>query len=319
MVIFTSALTRSIFPLPLFAHMHIVLVPTWTSWCLSIRTCQPGPPVVSPYAHRAMFANELRPSSQQPIRMEYVVTTNQFGFFDNVGIDKSDFFQMFEGRTVPELKEHKENYKLKVNPSGEVPSLALPSGDAIVESEIVCEYIDAVSDKPNRLMPEDPLAKSRVQLCMKRFNAVPGAIVGLLKNQDAESDAALVQKLDTVLNKFIVTLDEGSTSGFCIGSSCTLADVHCAPFLYRFGIVLNHYRGYDMLVRQPRLGQVMAAVEAMPEWVQSLGSSGSKDSPKYETATPERLIAMYELYANNNAWIDTPSGRQLAGRGRSAL
>ena len=64
---------------------------------------------------------------------------------------------------------------------------------------------------------------------MKRFNAVPGAMIGLLKNQDASLDAHKAATLTAKLAAFADSLDD--TGAFCHGSTPTLADVRapCLP------------------------------------------------------------------------------------------
>ena len=156
-------------------------------------------------------------------------------------------------------------------------------------------------------------------MCMKLFNAVPPCIVSLLKNQDAARDAELALLLDKHLCAFVTSLDaldeaDASQPGFCIGGTCTLADVHSAPFLYRFGVVLSHYRGYDMVQRHPRLGLILQAVQSLPEWHAVLCPADES----FAQVTSDSLVAMYALYANDNMWQQSPSGHwELAGRGRS--
>merc|ERR1711865_1126265 len=159
-----------------------------------------------PYAHRAAFALNL---CDFRCTLQTVPTTNQFGVIDVLGVEAGDVLGSYEGCTAEELHQFKEEFKRSVNPSGEVPSLKLPSGAVVVESEIVSEYIDAASEQLGRdpLVPRDPAAAARVRIAMKQFNAVPVNIVMLLKNQNPEEDAALVQKLDAVLAKFVALLE----------------------------------------------------------------------------------------------------------------
>ena len=167
-------------------------------------------------------------------------TTNQFGFIDRLGItERSDVFGSFSKMSVEELKERKRVFKEQVNKSGEVPTLVTPSGTVIVESEIVAEYLDSISGFT--LVPQDRVTAAMMRIAIKRFSQVPVAMVKLLKNQSPSDDELLALTLDKALSLFVESLDEGP--GFCIGSSCSLADVHAAPFLFRFGIVLKHYRG----------------------------------------------------------------------------
>ena len=272
-----------------------------------------------PYAHRAMLALALRPLHR--VRLQLIPTTNQFKVIDRLGLapgDRTGMLGMYQDCTVDELQSRKEAFR-GINPTGEVPTLLLPSGDVVRESEIVSEYIDAVADRESlRLVPTDPWAAARVRLAMKSFNAMPSAIIALLKNQDPRNDRRLVATLDDAAAKFVSSLDDDSGDGpdarFCIGGRCTLADVHAAPFIYRFSIVLRHYRGYCLTTRHPRLSSVLQAVEALPEWEALLDPVNKA----YPPVTAEALVGLYAAYANQGVWAEGPNGPVLAGRGVAA-
>eukprot|EP00325_Prymnesiales_sp_UTEX-LB-985_P004776 CAMPEP_0174705478 /NCGR_PEP_ID=MMETSP1094-20130205/8690_1 /TAXON_ID=156173 /ORGANISM="Chrysochromulina brevifilum, Strain UTEX LB 985" /LENGTH=292 /DNA_ID=CAMNT_0015903649 /DNA_START=77 /DNA_END=955 /DNA_ORIENTATION=+ len=278
-----------------------------------------------PYAHRAMLALELRPVRSLKQDSTSITTTNQFMVINKLGLKPEHdlgMLAMHADKTVDVLHMRKDAYKRDVNPSGEVPSLLLASGDVVCESEIVCEYLDAVSEQDSpRLVPADPLAAARVRMAMKLFNAVPPAMVSLLKNQDEARDEPLAAALDTAVERFVVVTDQGNQSDqqdarFCVGDSCTLADVHAAPFIFRFAIVLKHYRGYCLLTRHPRLGSILRAVEALPAWSAVLCPL----SKAYPPVTERALIGLYAAYANDGHWLTDSDGKPyLAGRGVSRL
>ena len=293
-----------------------------------------------PYAHRAMLALELRPVRHLCHDSTSITTANQLSVVDRIGLSPGDtlgMLGMHAGKTADIMHARKEAFKRDVNPTGEVPSLLLASGSVVCESEIVCEYLDATSDSDSpRLMPAEPLAAARVRMAMKRFNEVPGALVALLKNQDVARatsghghglvetsllrnialqwrvETSLAAAVDSALSKFLVGIDKDAH--FCFeGGACTLADVHAAPFVYRFNIVLAHYRGYHLTSRHPRLGRLLRAMEALPQW------SAVLDPPDqvYPPITERSLIGLYAAYANNNSWANGADGPTLAGRGVS--
>lgn len=274
-----------------------------------------------PYAHRAMLTLELRPVPHLQHDATSITTTNQFSVADKVGLGGGNdlgMLGMHAGKTVAEMHARKDAFVRDVNASGEVPSLLLPSGAVVRESEVVCEYIDAVSDTGKgghpRLMPEDPLAAARVRIAMKLFNPVPGAMVALLKNQDEARDEELAAALRRMVDRFVATLDEEAR--FCFeGDACTLADVHVAPFVYRFGIVLRHYRGVCLLTQHPRLERLLRAMESLPQWSRVLSPADQAYPPISESS----LIGLYAAYANNNVWVEGADGPRLAGRGVSQL
>jgi ganglioside-induced differentiation-associated protein 1 len=55
---------------------------------------------------------------------------------------------------------------LKLNPKGVVPTL-VHDGKAVIESTLICEYIDETFGQPPRLIPTDPWQQSRMRLWSK--------------------------------------------------------------------------------------------------------------------------------------------------------
>ena len=55
---------------------------------------------------------------------------------------------------------------LKLNPKGLVPTL-VHDGKAVIESTLICEYIDEAFSQPPRLIPTDPWLQSRMRLWSK--------------------------------------------------------------------------------------------------------------------------------------------------------
>jgi glutathione S-transferase len=268
-----------------------------------------------PYAHRAMLALALRPVPGIKLKVG-VPTLNQLNYLDNLGVgnlggDPLSSFTGEPGTTVADLHSRKENYKRNVIASGETPALKFSgSGEVVYESEIVCEFLDASStaDGPHKLVPVDPLLASRMRISMKKFNAVPAAIIKLLKNQNPADDAEKIKSLNSVLSAFAATLEDDSSAQFCHGGVCTLADIHCGPFLFRFDPVLRYYRNYDLVGTHPRLAGVLAALKNLPEW------QAVMDVPPAVSA--ESLVTFYAQYANGSRWGDGGNGqRVLVGRG----
>lgn len=268
--------------------------------------------IACPYAHRALLALALRPVPGFALNST-VPTKNQLGFLDNIGRDPMGI--LTGEASVAELHDRKAWYNREILASGETPALQLSSGEVVSESEIVAEYIDAVScaDKP-RLVPFDPVLAARVRRSMKAFNAVPGAMVKVLQNQRAADDDTLITALDAALTSFTATLEGGGNAGaarLCHGQSPTLADVHAGCHLWRLGLTTGHYRGYSVAGRHPRAWGVVEALQQLPEWAAVL---------RPQAVTPEKLVTFYEQYANANLWGDAPGGgRALVGRGVSRV
>ncbi|HTP93642.1 MAG TPA: glutathione S-transferase family protein [Xanthobacteraceae bacterium] len=62
-------------------------------------------------------------------------------------------------------EQYDPNY-LKLNPKGVVPTL-VHDGKPVIESTLICEYIDQTFPQPPRLIPADPWRQSRMRLWSK--------------------------------------------------------------------------------------------------------------------------------------------------------
>src|SRR5690348_6749552 len=79
---------------------------------------------------------------------------------------------MFRERVVELSKaEHLEDWYLKLNPHGVVPTLQ--HGDQIItDSSVICEYLDEVFADP-KLSPDDPVGRARMRKWMRYFEEIP--------------------------------------------------------------------------------------------------------------------------------------------------
>lgn len=263
---------------------------------------------VCPFAHRAAFAAALCNLDPKVI---HTPLSGQLGVVDKVGVEalraQLSCAEPFKTMTAEQLVAQKEEYKKTINAGGEVPSLKTTDGSIVIESEIVAEFIDKITKGKVRLMPANPVLAAKVRLAMKRFNDVVGPCYAFLTNQDAKEDEAKAKMLTEKLAKFADAIDKESS--FCFGEKPTLADVHCGPFLYRFKLLLGHYRGFDLFSSQPtgdRLPKLLAKIAAMPEF-QSL-----------TPITEEGLVQTYAAYANGFKFADAPTiDKMYGGRGKS--
>ena len=102
------------------------------------------------------------------------------------------------GKSVEEMLAIKEQYKIDINPTGEVPSLAIRHSDTkldvVTEADVVCEFLeDQFPDSGNSLMPPDALGRSKIRTWIKTLNGANGvrAMYGTLMNQDPSKDEAM--------------------------------------------------------------------------------------------------------------------------------
>ena len=196
--------------------------------------------------------------------------------------------------TSPEmLRDRKREYMASINVAGEVPSLELPSGTVLTESEVVMEFF-----APSSLVPADPEQAARMRLAIRRFESVTPLLFRLLNNQVEEEDAVIEKRIVEQLGTFLSVIDPDG--GFCFGGSCTLADIYCSTVLYRLDVGLSYWRAFSVRGVDPRVSSILDAVTALPAW--QAGLVGDEE------------IYTYELPAHGNKWA--ADGKGFAGRGR---
>lgn len=77
----------------------------------------------------------------------------------------------WQSRRLELLKfEHLQPEYLRLNPNGVVPTL-VHDGRAILESSVICQYLDEAFPEP-RLLPPDPYARARARAWLKYFDDV---------------------------------------------------------------------------------------------------------------------------------------------------
>jgi len=72
-------------------------------------------------------------------------------------------------------QEHLQDWYLAINPNGVVPTL-VHDGRAIIDSSVICEYLDEVFPEP-ALGPRDPLGRASMRAWMRYFEEVPTAAI----------------------------------------------------------------------------------------------------------------------------------------------
>ena len=77
-------------------------------------------------------------------------------------VESGESLSAWEGKTHADLVALKEDYKAKINPAGEVPTIKI--GDKIItESDVVSEFLDDMfPESGTRLFPKDPFQRARL-------------------------------------------------------------------------------------------------------------------------------------------------------------
>ncbi len=73
------------------------------------------------------------------------------------------------------IMEHLQDWYLKINPNGVVPTL-VHNDEAIIESSVICEYLDDVFPDPP-LAPRDALGRARMRAWIRYFEEVPTSAI----------------------------------------------------------------------------------------------------------------------------------------------
>lgn len=181
-----------------------------------------------------------------------------------------------------------------LNPNQVVPTL-VHGERVIVESTVICEYLDDVSPDPPLRGP-DPYARARMRLWTKQLDEGAHAAIGMLslcvafreQHLDRDPDelkrylAAMVdaarreriaQALEFAMDapgyapalarweRIVTEMDAALARGpWLAGEACTLADVAYAPYLAR----LEHLGLDDVVRARPRVTEWWSRLAARP-------------------------------------------------------
>ncbi|MBV4507005.1 maleylacetoacetate isomerase [Pseudomonas sp. BW13M1] len=156
---------------------------------------------------------------------------------------------------------------LALNPQGRVPALRLESGELLVQSPAIIEYLEeAFPQTP--LLPRAPEARARV----RGVAAIIGCDIHPLHNvsvlnqlrQLGHDEAQVNQWIGHWISQGLAAVEQLiGDEGFCFGATPGLADVYLIPQLYaaeRFNIDLGGY---------PRIRRVAALAEQHPAFHQA--------------------------------------------------
>ncbi|MBM3107541.1 maleylacetoacetate isomerase [Pseudomonas sp. P66] len=165
--------------------------------------------------------------------------------------------------------EQREEHFLALNPQGRVPALKIDSGELLVQSPAIIEYLEEVYPSP-ALLPQDPVQRAQV----RGVAALIGCDIHPLHNVSVlnqlrglgQDDAQVSQWIAHWVSQGLAAVEQLiGDEGFCFGEEPGLADVYLIPQLYaaeRFNIDLG---GFSRIRRVAGLAEQHAAfVQAHP-------------------------------------------------------
>lgn len=146
-----------------------------------------------------------------------------------------------------------------LNPQARVPVLKLPSGDLLIQSSAILEYLEETVPEPP-MLPADPVARANV----RGVAAIIGCDVHPLNNVAVLNTLRRSGLDDTAVSAWIAQwITQGFTAveqliggqGWCFGPVPGLADVYLLPQVYsacRFKVALDPF---------PRISRVAQLAE----------------------------------------------------------
>ena len=126
---------------------------------------------------------------------------------------------------------------LTLHPEGRVPLLVHTIGghrQVIYQSTIITEYLEETfPDRP--LMPKDPIARAQVRLWTYWCDYIFKPDLDLYKYELSKLPAEEAAALQTRLHEHFAKWNDAlNSTGFLVGATFTLADLHLFPFARQF-------------------------------------------------------------------------------------
>ena len=160
----------------------------------------------------------------------------------------------------------------RINPQGLVPALVLDSGETLIQSPAIIEWLEERYPTP-ALLPADPEARAHV----RALAAIVGCdvhpinnrrILQTLRQQFGADEAAINAWCATWITAGFDAIEallaqDGTRGHFCFGHAPSLADIYLIPQVEsarRFGVDL---------ARWPLISAVDAACSALPAFAQA--------------------------------------------------
>lgn len=166
----------------------------------------------------------------------------------------------FEYIPVNLLKaEHQSPDYLKINPSGQVPSLQIDENVFLNDSIAILEFLEEKFPEP-ALLPSDPVERAKVRAIVYSISSGIQPIQNLkvMKFVESEYNGDKIAWAKTWIEKGFATTEQlisQSCGKYCVGDTLTYADLTLMPQIYnakRFGVDIgarypNIFRLYNDL------------------------------------------------------------------------
>jgi maleylacetoacetate isomerase len=176
----------------------------------------------------------------------------------------------------PEHSQQCQEAYLAINPEGRVPALQLASGEILIQSSAIIEYLEERYPQPP-LLPTAPLQRARA----RALAALIGSDIQPLHNVSVLARLRALGQDETGLSNWIAHwISQGliavealiDDQHWCLGEHPGLADTFLIPQLYaadRFGVSLEHF---------PKIRRVAALAAEHPAFA-AAHPANQADSP----------------------------------------
>ncbi|RQM27076.1 hypothetical protein B5M09_002268 [Aphanomyces astaci] len=176
------------------------------------------------------------------------------------------------------------SYSQLVNRYGNVPHL-IHDGTHVYDSALIVNYLDVTFGRGKLGRRDTPKLAALTDLLTLKTSYVP--LYNYLSHQN-ETDApvrALLSELETIYRDHAKA--HRANGPFLLGANVSTGDINLIPWLFRFEILLAHYKAYTLLPEKdfPLLKAALEAAKALPTFQQTV-----KDSSIY--------IQAYSVVAN---------------------
>lgn len=174
----------------------------------------------------------------------------------------------------------------EISPLGKVPVLRVDGTTSLIESAVINEFLDEVTDP--RLMPADPVERARERAWIAHTSTLLGA---LYKVMTATEPTALDGAADALFGELEPLERFLDPNPLYRGSTLSLADASIAPLFMRLDI-LESLRPFPQWDRFPKMRAWSRALLALPDVQQSVQPSFRADLLAF-LAKRKSLLASY--------------------------
>lgn len=143
-----------------------------------------------------------------------------------------------------------DEYKT-INPLGKIPALEI-DGNIVVESEVICEYLEEVFPE-QAVLPTDPLLRSHSRMISRMVDLYVAPInTGLFKMRDpAHRDQAVIDEAALKAANSFAAIERFVVGPYLAGDSLTIADCALVPFILM--LKANTFSAFEEIT-DPTLG-----------------------------------------------------------------